>query len=86
MKKFYLQVQTDGTITDAITYTHEDYIEYRAESLPVGVNGGWWKLENGKLVEYPELKPVTKDEEIEQLKQEQAVMQAALDELILGGL
>lgn len=61
--KFYLQVQTDGTITDAITYPHGNYVEHIADSLPAGVNGGWWKLESGKLVEYPELKPADPETE-----------------------
>ncbi|KMY49575.1 hypothetical protein [Peribacillus loiseleuriae] len=68
--KYYLQVQPDGRITDAITYPFGNYIEYEAESLPMEVIGGWFKLENDVIVEYPELKPVTKDEEIEQLQQD----------------
>lgn len=66
--KFYLQVQSDGTITDAITYQHGNYVEYEAEILPIGINGGWFKLENGVIVEYPNLKPMTTEDEIVQLK------------------
>ncbi|KMY49246.1 hypothetical protein [Peribacillus loiseleuriae] len=79
--KFYLQVQKDGLITDAITYPYGNYIEYEVEHLPPGVNGGWFKLENGVIVEYPELKPKTESEEIADLKNQVA----DLWELILFG-
>lgn len=29
--------------------------------LPIGVNGGWYKLLNGEIVEFPDLKPITDD-------------------------
>lgn len=56
--KFYLKTDEENTIIDAITYEHEGYVEYESDSLPVGVHGGWFKLENSELVEYPELKPM----------------------------
>ena len=56
----YLQVNSDGTITDCIDYQYEDYIPYDGE-VPQSVFGGWFKLIDGKIIEYPELKP--KDEE-----------------------
>jgi len=58
MKTFYLQVNSSGLITDAIDYPYGDYVEVTVASLPVGVNGGWFKLENGVIVEHLELKPV----------------------------
>lgn len=81
MNKFYLQVQADGTITDAISFPHGNYVEVELEMLPVGVYGGWWKLENGELVEYPELKPKEPADEIEELKSHVA----DLYELVLFG-
>lgn len=84
--KFYLQVNQNNIITDAITYPYENYIEYEAAILPSGVNGGWFKLENGVIVEYLELKPVVPGDEIKQLKEKQSLMQQALDDLLLGGM
>lgn len=70
MAKFYLQVREDSVITDAIEYPHGDYIEVEADVLPPGVHGGWFKLEEGKIVEYPELKPKDRDGEITELKEQ----------------
>lgn len=74
MKKFYFKV-------DAIDYPYNGYIEVELPDthLPAGINGGWFKLENGQIVEYPELRP--KDPEVEQLKQ----VVADLTELVLFG-
>ena len=57
-KKLYLQLDQNNIIRDCIEYPHEGYIEHEATlPLPIGLIGGWWKLENGEFVEYPELKP-----------------------------
>ena len=77
---FYLQVQPDGTITDAITYPHENYVEYNAESLPAGVNGGWFKLVGGVIIEVVEKNPTTIDNQIKQAIDEYTLS------LIEGGL
>ena len=58
----YLQVHSDGTITDCIDYQHGGYTAYDGE-VPQSVHGGWFKLIDGKIIEYPELKP--KDEKLE---------------------
>ena len=56
--KYYLRLNQDNIIVDAITFPVEGYIEYESDyPLPAGINGGWWKFENGQPVEYPELKP-----------------------------
>lgn len=65
MKTFYLQVDSNNIIRDAITYPYGDYIPYDADMLPVGINGGWFKFENGQVVEYPELKPKDENEKLE---------------------
>ena len=84
--KIYLQVRPDGIITDCITYPHEGYVEHEADYIPQGINGGWFKLEGGEVVEYPELKPVTRDEEIEKLKERLGATENALLDLLLGGM
>jgi len=57
MKQFYLQVDHDSIIRDAIEYQVDGYVPYQTnEVLPVGLIGGWYKLENGVIVEYPALK------------------------------
>ena len=82
MKKFYFQIDKDNIIRDVIEYQHEGYIEVELPTthLPAGINGGWWKLVNGELVEIVELNPNTIENQIK----------AAIDdytlELIEGGL
>lgn len=61
----YLQVATDGTITDCISYPYEDYIPFDGE-LPQVVHGGWHKLINGEIVEVPELNPHNINNQIQQ--------------------
>lgn len=61
---FYIKLNQDKIIQDAINYPHDGYIELDVETLPVGVNGGWWKYENGVLVEMVELNPHTIDNKI----------------------
>ena len=87
--KIYLQVRPDGVITDCITYPHEGYIEHEVAYIPQGINGGWFKFVDGQVVEVPELKPVSRDDEIEKLKQEDLNNKEAIAELYMlsmGGL
>ena len=77
--KYYFRLNQDNIIVDAITYPVEGYIEYETDyPLPAGINGGWWRFENGQPVEYPELKPET------ELEQRIADLEAAIA-AILGG-
>lgn len=78
--KFYLQVNQNNIITDCIEYPYQDYIEFEGE-VPQAVHGGWFKLIDGEIIEIPELKPIGRDEEIEELKQ----LVADLAELVLMG-
>ncbi len=56
--KYYFRLNQDNIIVDAITFPVEGYIEYETDCpLPAGINGGWWRFENGQPVEYSELKP-----------------------------
>lgn len=83
--KYYLRLNQDNIIVDAITFPVEGYIEYETDyPLPAGINGGWWKFENGQPVEYPELKPKNPLEvEIEQLKQ---VVSDLTEFVLFGGV
>ena len=77
--KYYFRLNQDNIIVDAITFPVEGYIEYETDyPLPAGINGGWWKFENGQPVEYPELKPET------ELEQRIADLEAAIA-AVLGG-
>lgn len=80
--KVYLKVDENYVIRDCITYPYEGYVEYEIAEIPQGINGGWFKLENGAVVEYPELKPKTESDEIAELKQ----LVADLTEVVLGGI
>ena len=83
MKDFYFKL--NGTvITDAIDYPYEGYtkVTLAENQLPAGINGGWWKLENGVAVEYPELKPI---DETELLKQRVADLELQVT-ILTGGV
>ena len=78
--KYYFRLNQDNIIVDAITFPVEGYIEYETDyPLPAGINGGWWRFENGQPVEYPELKPET------EMEQRIADLEAAIA-AILGGV
>ena len=79
MKTYYIQLDQDNTIRDVVEMPVDGYKEVQIEGpLPIGINGGWYKWENGTYVEYPELKPET---ELEQRISELEFAIAAL----LGG-
>ncbi|MZQ99478.1 MAG: hypothetical protein GT601_17565 [Acidaminobacter sp.] len=81
---FYIKVDEKNVIRDAITYEHPGYIPYDVPSVPVGINGGWFKYENGVAVEYPELKPKDVTPEIDELRSQVANLTAVIDAM-LGG-
>ena len=79
--KYYFRLNQDNIIVDAITFPVEGYIEYETDyPLPAGINGGWWRFENGQPVEYPELKPET------ELEQRIADLEAAIASILGGAL
>lgn len=84
--KYYLQINEHNIITDAITYPFGNYIEYESDfPLPVGVYGGWFKFENGKIVPYPELKPDAPLElDVKELKERLALAESVINMLLLG--
>ncbi len=79
----YLQVNQDNLITDCIDYAFGDYVEFDGD-IPQAVGGGWYKLENGLVVEYLELKPKTESDIITEL--EVTATQEAIDFLLMGGM
>lgn len=81
-KTFYIQLDKNNIVRDVIEFPHEGYLEVILDTpLPVGISGGWFKYENGELIECPELKPKPTDEQrLEELEQ----IIADLAELILG--
>lgn len=56
---YYLQVSENGIITDCISYEVDGYIKYNntAGRLTYPIHGGWFKLIEGEVIEFPELKP-----------------------------
>lgn len=79
--KYYFRLNQDNIIVDAITFPVEGYIEYETDyPLPAGINGGWWRFENGQPVEYPELKPET------ELEQRITDLEAAIAAILGGAL
>ena len=63
--KYYLLLDENNIIRDAISYPVEGYIEVEVDKpFPAGINGGWYKWENDTYVEIPELKPKGIDREL----------------------
>jgi hypothetical protein len=63
--KYYLLLDENNIIQDAISYPTDGYIEVEVDKpFPAGINGGWYKWENGTYVEIPELKPKGSDREL----------------------
>lgn len=63
--KYYLLINKNNIIQDAISYPTDGYIEVEVDKpFPAGINGGWYKWENGTYVEIPELKPKGIDREL----------------------
>jgi hypothetical protein len=67
-KIMYVQKDLNDVIRDIIEYEHAGYIPVEMEiPLPLGIINGSFKLEGGKVIEYPELRPkVVTTEEVEQ--------------------
>ena len=64
MKTYYIHLDPHNIIRDVVEMPVDGYMEVQIEGpLPVGINGGWYKWENGTYVEYPELKPETEMEQ-----------------------
>ena len=63
MKTYYIQFDQNNIIRDVVEMPVDGYMEVQIEGpLPIGINGGWYKWENGTYVECPELKPETEFE------------------------
>lgn len=87
----YVKIDSEKVIRDCITYEHEGFVKVEVEEIPYGILGGWFKLENGKIVEYPELKPLSQEVELQKIKEklqtateyynELDVEQASLEEM-----
>lgn len=87
-KKFYFQLDADGTITDALSYACEGYVEVtlQVDHLPVGICGGWYKL-TGSTITIDETKkpvPPVSEEYVIQLETRLQLAEAALNDLIMG--
>lgn len=82
MKKWYLKLDANNIILDAIEYLHEGYIEVSLPdtSLPAGINGGWFKWNGTTYQEDVSLKPVTPGDKISALEAQVATLQVSLTE------
>lgn len=84
MKRYYLKVHPQtNVILDCIEYEYGNYIPFDTEFIPPDILGGWYKFEEGRVVEYPELKPkAPAEEELENLKIELSQTNATLDSIL----
>ena len=80
--KVYLKLNENNIITDCVDYNPNitGYNEFELSSIPVGINDGWYKIENECLVEIVELNPTTIENKIKN------AIDAYTEELITGGL
>ena len=91
LKTFYVQLEKDtNKITDVIEYAYEDYIEVQLETpLPNNILASTYKLVNGSAVYVQEwdknellLKLEVLQKENEQLKNDTAILQDAVNEIL----
>ena len=68
VKKWYIKLNSKNIIQDVISFPYGNYQEIELEDLPDGLAGGWFKYENGQVVEYPELKPIDENAKISALE------------------
>lgn len=66
--KIYLLLDEKNFVKDCITYEFPGYTLHETEEIPPSIMGGHFRLEEGTLVEYPDLKPVNEPSEIEKIK------------------
>jgi len=69
--KFYLQVNEQDVITDAVNYAFGDYVEVELDSVPESVHGGGFKFINGVIVVNPDYVKPTDDLQAIKIKTEQ---------------
>lgn len=86
MKTYFMKLSPDNIIEDVITFAYENYIEVELEYLPKDILSGCYKLEDGQIVEYPELRPIDRDGEIEALKDENAELMFRVAMLEMGAV
>jgi len=82
---FYLKLNNEGFITDCIDYEFEGYVPYEGE-VPQSCHAGWFKLEDGIIVEYPELKPPLEDMNQELLELQVIEQNNHLREMVVQGV
>lgn len=85
MKTWYLKLDANNIILDVVEYQNEEYIEVQLPDthLPAGINGGWYRWTGTAYEEVPELKPVSDNDRIASLEEQNAQMLIAL---VNGGL
>ena len=86
MKTWYLKLDVNNVIVDAIEYPFEGYIEVQLTDtqLPAGINGGWYTWNGTDYVENLALKPIPQSTEITLLKGQVAENQGAIDFIIMN--
>ncbi|SHI63440.1 hypothetical protein [Lutispora thermophila] len=69
---FYLKIDENNIIRDAIEYPFEGYTEVHLEEthLPAGINGGWYRW-NGATYELDEELKRQADERIKELRRQE---------------
>ncbi len=93
MKTWYLKLDADNVILDAIEYPYEGYTEVQLEEthLPAGINGGWYTW-NGTTYVLDQARKDAIDEAnlTQRMNANPDIIQAAIDiytlELINGGI
>ena len=71
--KWYLQLNQDNVITDAVDYAYPGYTEVELPDtyLPAGINGGWFTWNGITYIEDLTKKPISGDIRITALEETQ---------------
>jgi hypothetical protein len=88
MKTWYLKLDVNNVILDAIEYPYEGYTEVQLDEaqLPAGINGGWYTWTGTTYVENLSKKPKTQMEELALLQEQQDATSSAVDFLLMNSI
>jgi hypothetical protein len=85
MKTWYLKLDVNNIILDAIEYPFEGYIEVQLSDtqLPAGINGGWYTWNGAAYVEDLSKKPVAQPTN-QELNDNQFIIMSALADIYMS--
>lgn len=87
MKKFYIQINENGKVTDIISKPHEGFVEVNLNTpLPYNIMGGVYQFVDGSVVYRPDWDTNLIEERFEQQAAINIEVENAIADLTYGGV